>query len=96
LEYEETIKGGTKNGVNCFDRWIMAWEKSGVAKIKELRPDIVIDDMVARCGAIAAEELGVPVVFNFIAGPLRFAQEIGLAFKIPNFSVQASNWFGKI
>ena len=79
-----------------FDYWIMSWEKSAVAKIKELKPDIVIDDMVARAGLIAADEMGIPSVINFPAGPINFIQEIGLAFLNPDFSVQAKNWFGNI
>ena len=73
MDYDTIISGPPMiNGVNNFDAWISSWTESGKAKVKELRPDIVIDDMVARCGSLAAEDLGIPSIINAPAGPISF------------------------
>jgi len=66
-----------------------------MAKIKELMPDIVVADMLARPGFFAADELGIPSVLNMPAGPYSLYQNFGLE-KVPNYNKVAKNRCGKI
>jgi hypothetical protein len=36
--------------VHTMDQWMTAWDDSCMAKIKELKPDIIVADMLSRAG----------------------------------------------
>jgi hypothetical protein len=44
-----------KDRIDPKDKFINAWEEGCMAKIKELQPDIVVGDMLARPALLAAD-----------------------------------------
>ena len=63
-----------KDNIDPKDKFVNAWEEGCMAKIKDLKPDIVVADMLARPGFYAASALGVPAVLNMPAGPFSLYQ----------------------
>lgn len=84
-----------KDKIDPKDKFVNAWEEGCIAKVKELNPDIVVCDMLARPGVFAANQLGIPSVLNNPAGPYSLYQTFGLE-KNPNFTTQAKNRCGRI
>ena len=55
-----------------LELFVDAWTESSTAKLKELNPDIVVGDILARCVTMYADKLGIPRVVNNPAGPLPY------------------------
>lgn len=51
------------------DKFIDAWAEGCMNKIKDLKPDIIIGDMLAAPAFVVADEMKVPVVLNMPGGP---------------------------
>ena len=49
--------------------------------MKQIKPDVVVNDFTSYAGTFAADSLGVPVVIN-MPGPITFFEEWG--FEVPN------------
>lgn len=62
--------------IDPMDKYNNAWEPSVFTKIDELKPDIMVVDIISRPGHVAAEKFGIPLVVNNPAGPYRFYQDI--------------------
>jgi len=77
------------------DKFMIAWEEGCIAKVKELKPDILVNDMLARPGFYAADQMGIPSILNMPAGPFSLYQYASLE-KVPNYKVQAKNRCGRI
>ena len=58
--------------IDPFGRFTIAWEPSMMEKIKELKPDIIVADVLAHPAFYAASDLGIPSVMNIPAGPYSF------------------------
>lgn len=55
-----------------MSKFIDAWKESSIAKMKEIKPDIVVYDIMSRNISVGADILGVPKVLNCPAGPMNF------------------------
>jgi len=59
------------------------WKPHCIKKIKELKPDILLVDLVTAPGFTAADQLNIPMVVNSPL-PTVFLSEFGGIF-LPNF-----------
>ena len=80
--------------VYVLDKFSEAWKDGCIKKIKELNPDILMNDCVAIPGIIAARDMKIPMVVNKPGGAYAYYQWQGQEI-YPNLE-NARNWFGSM
>ena len=83
-----------KDRIDPKDKFVGAWMDGAVTKVKELKPDIIVADLMGKPGLIAANELNLPVIINNPAGPFSMYQSVGIE-KVPNMA-NAKNRCGRL
>ena len=94
LEVEDSMADMTADRKlpNC--EFYCAWDKNAIKLIKEINPDIVVNDLLSQSGMRAAEQLGIPFVLNNPAGTLSFWTHGGLLNLAIDHNYESSSWFG--
>jgi UDP:flavonoid glycosyltransferase YjiC (YdhE family) len=95
LEMDTIMVDIGKDKIDPKDKFVEAWKPGCMAKIRELKPDIIVADILGKPGLLAADEMGIPCVLNNPAGPLSFYQSIGIG-GYPNTNTQTKVRCGKI
>jgi hypothetical protein len=55
------------NVLKCLFNNIGSWEEEAIQGLKELKPDLIVCDVVSRVGAVAADKMRIPSVLNWPA-----------------------------
>jgi len=84
-----------KDRIDPKDKFVTAWDEGCRSRMRELKPDIIVADILGRPGWEYADEAGIPLVVNNPAGGLALYQMAGIE-RVPDWSSQAKNSCGKI